>query len=504
MSLSLLALDAFKEAAPTAAAWRALLPEIVVAALALVALVQGLVVPKAARWLIPTVARLGLLGAGWLALESVHEAAPLFAGLVRQDAFTGTWRLLFVACALLTSLIGSRFFRDRGADEAEFHHVLLVLTAGLMVLAQSAHVATFFVALETATVGLYILVGFLRTSRPALEAAVKYLVAGGLSSAFLLMGFVLPQGLAGADPANGAAPLAFTSIANALAAAPGSPLGLVGAALVLVGVGFKLGAFPFHGWVPDVYQGAPTPVTALLATASKAAGVVGLLLLVQGPLLPLGDRLVGVLTLLAAGSLLAGNLGALGSTDAKRALALSGVSHAGFLLAALAAAAKVTDASTAWGLSAVIVLAYLLAYILGTFATLGALSATPSADDARRPLIGLRGLIGRSGSLTASLTLGIGSLAGIPPSAGFFAKLLVLFALVQTESWLLLGLAVVAVAISIHYYFSIVREAVSRTEEPGEPLAVRWQDRALPLALGAATVLLGLAVLASWATSASR
>ncbi len=504
MSLSLLALDAFKEAAPTAAAWRALLPEIVVAALALVALVQGLVVPKAARWLIPTVARLGLLGAGWLALESTHEAAPLFAGLVQQDAFTGTWRLLFLLCALLTSLIGSRFFRVRGADEAEFHHVLLALTAGLMVLAQAAHVATFFVALETATVGLYILVGFLRTSRPALEAAVKYLVAGGLSSAFLLMGFVLLQGLAGANPANGTDPLAFTSIANALAADPASPLGLVGAALVLVGVGFKLGAFPFHGWVPDVYQGAPTPVTALLATASKAAGVVGLLLLVQGPLLPLGDRLVGVLTLLAAGSLLAGNLGALGSTDAKRALALSGVSHAGFLLAALAAAAKVGDAETAWGLSAVIVLTYLLAYVVGTFATLGALSTTPAGDDAKRPLIGLRGLIGRSGSLTASLTLGIGSLAGIPPSAGFFAKLLVLFALVQTESWLLLGLAVISVAISIHYYFSIVREAVSRTEEPGEPLAVRWQDRALPLALGALTVLLGLAVLASWATSAAR
>lgn len=512
MSLSLLALDAFKEAAPSAADWRALLPEIVVAALALVALIQALVVPKGARWLIPAVARLGLIGAAWLAWESEPAAGPLFAGLVGQDSFTAAWRLLFILCALLTSLVGSRFFRSRGADEAEFHHVLLILTAGLMTLAQAAHVATFFVALETATVGLYILVGFLRTSRPALEAAVKYLVAGGLSSAFLLMGFVLLQGLAGANPANGADPLAFPAIAAAVAASPGSPLALVGAALVLVGVGFKLGAFPFHGWVPDVYQGAPTPITGLLATASKAAGVVGLLLLIQGPLLPLGDRLVGVLALMAAGSLLAGNLGALGSTDAKRALALSGVSHAGFLLAALAAAAKAAvmaaepagESGTLGILAAGIVLAYLLAYALGTFAALGALAAAPAADDAKRPLIGLRGLVGRSGSLAASLTLGIGSLAGIPPSIGFFAKLLVLFALVQTESWLLLGLAVVSVAISIHYYFSIVREAVSRTEEPGEPLAVRWQDRAIPLALGAATVLLGLAVLAGWATSGGR
>ncbi len=509
MSLSLLALDAFRDAAPGAADWRALLPEIVVAGLAIVALVQALVLPKAGRWLIPTVARLGLIGAGWLALEAAPASGAVFAGLVEQGPFTAAWRLLFILCALLTSLIGSRFFASRGADEAEFHHVLLVLTAGLMVLAQSAHVATFFVALETATVGLYILVGFLRASRPALEAAVKYLVAGGLSSAFLLMGFVLLQGLAGADRAHGADPLAFASIANALAAQPGSPLGLVGAALVLVGVGFKLGAFPFHGWVPDVYQGAPTPTTALLATASKAAGVVGLLLLVQGPLLPLHARLADVLALLAAGSLLAGNLGALGSTDAKRALALSGVSHAGFLLAALAASVKFVGLSGNPGdgttmLEAVtpgLLLAYLLAYVLGTFATLGALAATPGEDDAKRPLIGLRGLIGRDGSLTASLTVGIGSLAGIPPSAGFLAKLLVLFALVATESWLLLGLAVVSVAISIHYYFSIVREAVSRTEEPGEPLAVRWQDRLVPLALGGATVLLGLAILAAWASA---
>jgi NADH-quinone oxidoreductase subunit N len=245
----------------------------------------------------------------------------------------------------------------------------------------------------------------------------------------------------------------------------------------------------------------------LLATASKAAGVAGLLLLVQGPLLPLHARLADVLTVLAAGSLLAGNLGALGSTDAKRALALSGVSHAGFLLAALAAAVRFVGLSGNPGdgttmleaMTPALLLAYLLAYTLGTFATLGALAATPATDDAKRPLVGLRGLIGRDGSLSASLTLGIGSLAGIPPSAGFFAKLLVLIALVATGSWLLLGLAVVSVAVSIHYYFSIVREAVSRTEEPGEPLAIRWQDRLVPLVLGGATVALGLAILLGWA-----
>ena len=142
-----------------------------------------------------------------------------------------------------------------------------------------------------------------------------------------------------------------------------------------------------------------------------------------------------MLTVLAAGSLLAGNLGALGSTQTKRALALSGVSHAGFLLAAIAAGGE-----EATGL----VLLYLIAYAIATFATLGALAALPAESDDRRPLLGLRGLIRRSGSLTASLTLGIGSLAGIPPSLGFLTKLMVLIVLVNAQAWGLLALAVVA------------------------------------------------------------
>jgi len=194
-----------------------------------------------------------------------------------------------------------------------------------------------------------------------------------------------------------------------------------------------------------------------------------------------------VLVVLAAGSLLAGNLGALGSTQTKRALALSGVSHAGFLLAAI------STGDHAPGICVV----YLGAYALATFATLGALAAIPSDADDRRPLLELRGLIRRSGSLTASLTLGIGSLAGIPPSLGFMAKLFVLLALVGTQSWGLLALAVVSVVISIHYYFSIVREAVSRTETEGDTTVVDapWTARALPLTLGILTMVGGLLVL---------
>lgn len=495
----LAALDAFKAAAPQGGDWASILPEILVAGLGLFALLQSLVLPAAGRWLIPAVARIGLVLAGFLAYHAGESVGPRFGGLLLQDESTQLWRQLFLLCALLTSLVGARFFRERGADEAEFHHILLLVTGALMILAQSCHVVTFFVALETATVGLYVLCGFLRRSAASLESGVRYLVAGGLSSALLLMGFVLLHGLAGMHLPKGSDPLHFGSIAAALLAHGGDPLALAGASLVLAGLGFKLGAFPFHGWVPDVYQGAPTPTTALLATASKSAGVVGLILVVAGPLAPLAPRLAPVLAVLAGGSLLAGNLAALGSSDAKRALALSGVSHAGFLLAGVAGIVQLRSEAGTFGaadLALPVVLAYLLAYVLGTFATLGSLAGLPAEADERRPLVALRGLIRRSPALAAGLTLGIGSLAGIPPSLGFFAKLLVLWVLVSAESWILLALAVASVAISIHYYFSIIREATVRTQPDGAVAPeLPLRARALPLALGILTVLLGLGAL---------
>ena len=303
------------------------------------------------------------------------------------------------------------------------------------------------------------------------------------------MGFVLLYGVAGMNQGVTDA-LSFDDIALALTANPNSVLGLVGAALVICGVAFKIGSFPFHSWIPDVYQGAPTPTTALLATSSKAAGVVGLIILMQGPLLPILPQVSIVLTVLAAGSLLTGNVGALGSTQTKRALALSGVSHAGFILAGLSTVSSKSQFPYAHG----IVLLYLGAYCVATFATMGALAAIPAESDDRRSLLDLRGLIRRSPSLTASLTLGIGSLAGIPPSLGFFTKLMVLLLLIQTQAWGLLALSVVSVAISIYYYFAIIREATLRTtvDDKSTSLSLPWATQNLPLFLGILTALGGI------------
>ena len=498
---------AFEVLAPRAADWLTILPEIAVAALALVCLVQAILLPKPLRWLIPATARTGLVLVIAMAYTTAGPWAPKndvesFAGLLRQDLPFAGVRLVFLASALLTSLLAARFLRERGAAIADYHHVLLVVTAAFMLLAQSNHFVTFFLALETAAVGLYVLVGYLRRSEASLEAGVKYLVAGGLSSALLLMGIVLVYGALG-SVAGITDSLNFTQIGKALSAqvlTPTgiSPLTLVGIALILGGVAFKLGAFPFHAWIPDVYQGAPTPTTAFLATASKAAGAFTLLVLVTGPFAALAPKLAPVLAIAAVLTLLAGNLGALSATDVKRTLALSGVSHAGFILAAVTVAVIAPEA-TAYGYTAEqVVVLYLLAYLVGTFLASQALVSLPAAADHLRPHLALRGLLRRSPSLAAALGFGIGSLAGVPPSVGFIAKLLVLALLVKAKLWWVLGVALVCVAISIHYYFCILREAVVRpTEDNAElaPLEISFGARFLIGALAAATMLGGLLIL---------
>ena len=496
---------AFKVLAPRSADWLTILPELAVAGLSLLCLLQAMLLPKALRVLIPVTARTGLILVALMSLVGGPWTQPSdvesFAGLLRQNLPTDGVRAVFLLSALLTSFLAERFLRERDAAVADYHHVLLVVTAAFMLLVQSNHFVTFFLALETAAVGLYVLVGYLRRSEASLEAGVKYLVAGGLSSALLLMGIVLVYGALG-SVAGVTDSLNFTQIGKVLAvqtaAGAVSPLTLAGVALILGGVAFKLGAFPFHAWIPDVYQGAPTPTTAFLGTASKAAGAFTLLILATGPFAPLAVKIAPLLAVGAVLTLLAGNLGALASIDIKRTLALSGVSHAGFILAAVTAA-LVLPGVTAFGYDVEqIVVLYLLAYVVGTFLTAQALVALPALEDHRRPQLALRGLLRRSPALASALGFGIGSLAGIPPSVGFIAKLLVLALLVTAKLWWVLGAALIGVAISIHYYFSILREAVVRPTEDDEelaPLELPLSTRVLVFVLAAASLIGGLYVL---------
>ncbi|MDR1816770.1 MAG: NADH-quinone oxidoreductase subunit N [Puniceicoccales bacterium] len=531
--------------------WASLLPELAVAGLALLALALELTLPASLRKGIPALVgtALGAL-ALWVALAAfpaggtaagagagatdalntappVADAAPLFSGMLAQTAAnvvtgsvlsTSLARLFFLLAALCVTWLGTAWLRRRTLPETEFLCVVLVVTAALMLLVQSANFVLFYVALETVGIGFCALAGYNRDSGASLESGVKYLVQAGVSGALLLFGITLLYGTAGnpaLNPAAGAAGSAgfdafsFAALQPFIAANAANPLVLAGAALVTAGVAFKIGLFPFQSWLPDVYQGAPTPVTAFLGVASKGAGVLALFVLLGGPFSALatgGGVLHTLLACMAGATLLFANITALGQANTKRLMALSGISHAGFLtLAVLAATAPATTAGAAGSASvpfpfvtgAAALYVYLAAYFAGSFTVFGVMNELPPAGvnedaDAAQNTSDYQLLRERSPFLAWVLALGLGSLAGVPPTWGFVAKFVVIAAAFQAGLWWLGALALLCVAPGIYYYFAWLREAFQRfwlpAERHAELLALRPRPspvaRLLLLALG--------------------
>jgi NADH-quinone oxidoreductase subunit N len=278
---------------------------------------------------------------------------------------------------------------------------------------------------------------------------------------------VLLYGVAGNPklPAHTSQPLHFAELGRFLAANPDNFLASLGIVLVLAGIAFKIGAFPFQIWVPDVYQGAPTPVTAFLAVASKGAGFAVLLgLCGQNSVFASYNWLVTpVLTAMAAASLLFGNLAALTQQNVKRLIGLSGVSHAGFLLLGVVAARNTPMAVGA-------IYFYLFAYLIASFAVFGVMAHLAGVDDSDQELDHYAGLGKENPFLATVLAVGLGSLAGIPPLAGFMGKLLIFIAAFQSGARALLAIAIVGVVISIYYYFGWIKAAFFETwQPPAEP-----------------------------------
>jgi NADH-quinone oxidoreductase subunit N len=326
-----------------------------------------------------------------------------------------------------------------------------------MLLAQSNQFLMLFVALETVTVGFYVLVAYCRKSAFSLEAGLKYLVLGALSSALLLFGIVLLYGVAGSPELSGrvADPLNFQALAGFVSAHPTHPLVLGGTALVLAGIAFKVGAVPFQIWIPDVYHGAPTPVAALLAVSSKAAGIFVLLVLVRGPFAGLQETLVPLLSTVAVLTILFGNFTALPQRNVKRLMGLSGIAHAGYLLVGIVAAMTVD-----WAVYAI--LFYLVAYLLSSFGVFGVMALVAGDDDADQEVDHFEDLGRREPFLAGVLTVGLAGLAGIPPLGGFIGKVLLFLAAFQAGLYALVAVSVAGVVLSIYYYFGWIREAVFR------------------------------------------
>ncbi len=430
--------------------------------LALLLLVLETLLPRRAHSRIPMVSILAQLGilAALLANLRIPEH-PAFNGLLAVSSLGQLMRVFFVVSSLLVSILGRANLPAQGVPRVEFHHIVLVVAAAMMLLVQSRNFVMLFVALETVTVGLYILVSYYRSNPRTLEAGLKYLVMGALSSSLLLFGIVLLYGVAGSAgmAARTSQAMYYPGLAAFLAANPHDFMASAGIVLVLSGLAFKIGAVPFQIWVPDVYQGAPTPVTAFLAVASKAAGFIVLLVLVTQVFAPYRWLVGPILALMAAATILFGNLAALKQNNVKRLIGLSGVSHAGFILLAVASAGQAPGAVGA-------VYFYLIAYLIASFTVFGVMTVLAGPDDTVQDLGDYAGLAKRSPFLAGVLACGLGSLAGIPPLAGFMGKFLVFTVAFRAGHYGLLAVAIAGVVVSIYYYFGWIRVAYFSDEAP--------------------------------------
>jgi NADH-quinone oxidoreductase subunit N len=421
-----------------------IIPEMAVIGLALIILLVDLWTPAAFK------PRLGCLAAAGLGVilvlsfwgKMAGHSTEAFGGLFISDGLGIFFKRFFLGAAILVALMGTEFADRIPVGIAEFYVLMLLVLAGMMFAASANDFILVFVALELITVGFYVLVSFQRGRPSSLEAGVKYLVMGGLSAGFLVFGIALL--FAAANTTN------FTALSAASDALAGNRLFWLGLLLILVGLAFKTSVFPMQMWAPDVYQGAPTPVTAFLAIASKAAGFVLLLrvLFMAAPLV--ARHWENLFMIVAAITILYGNLCALPQRSLKRLLGYSSIAHAGYLMLGVAALNR--DGSAA-----------VLYYLLGYLFTLGAAFVVicvvcRESDD----ISTLAGLHQRSPVLAAGMAMAMVSLAGIPPLAGFAGKLFLLESVLEqaalNPAYSKLALVAVAgVVISLAYYFGVIR-----------------------------------------------
>ena len=386
-----------------------------------------------------------------------------FSGMLKHGIHQDLMRSFFLLSSLLVSIIAHRYLFLRNLRSGEFHHLTMIATAGLMVLCQSQHFVIFFVSLETVALCFYPLVAFDRDSTKSLEAGIKYLIFGALSSALLLFGIVLLYGVGSNPEAWGASlsvipsndPFSFNFLYHLLAENPNHSILLTGVVLIISGIAFKIGAAPFQIWVPDVYHGAPLPVTAFLAVSSKAAGFFILISFVNGPFAGISDFLLPLFAIVATFTIFFGNLAACTQKNLKRMLGLSGVAHAGYLLVAVMASMLLPGESdrAVW-----VLFFYLFTYLLASFLVFGVMSLVQLNDDTEHQFSDYENLGTKKPWAALLLVVGIGSLAGVPPLAGFIGKLLLFSLAFESKLYLSLVVMVIGVVISIYYYFGWVRE----------------------------------------------
>ena len=466
-----------------------ILPVLILVAWAILLLVADLFVPRGRKGIIALLAALGLaaaLGAS-LALTGRSTFQPGFGCMIILDGFASFAGILILASGLLGVALSFDYLRRTGLERGEYYVFLLVSTAGMLLMVQACDLILIFLALELISIPLYVLAGFAHPEGRSLEAALKYFLLGTFASAFFLYGIALVYGASGATslPAVVEAIRAGEIVGSSSAGlAADSGLLLIGAAMILVGIGFKISAVPFHMWTPDVYQGSPTPVTAWMSVTVKVAGLAALLRIFIIAFPTVAQALQPILWSIAALTMFTGNLLAIVQTDLKRLLAYSSIAHVGYLLMAFIPYGNGELVSNAIGA----IFFYLVGYAFASFAAWGVVIAVEQREGRGLDLQDYAGLGRKYPWLGIAMMVAMFSFTGIPLTLGFWGKFYIFQAAVQSGA---IGLAIIGVLTSLLSAYYYLRVLVVMYMRPGEPVA--RQDNWLNLvtiASAAAVVLL--------------
>ena len=452
-----------------------ILPELLLTGGALLLLLLSVTIPKQDGVLLGVA--LGTIAITLLAVMSFAGLDETVSrGLLAIDGFAAFFKVVVLLAAAITVLMSAPYLKVEGLKAGEYYFLILCATVGMMFMSSGLELVTLFIGLETMAMSFYVLVGYLKPNPRSNEAAVKYFLLGAFSLGILLYGMSLLYGATGTTRLAG--------IAEALAGQETSAVLVLAVILVGAGMGFKIAAVPFHMWAPDVYEGAPTPVTAFLSVGSKAASFAMLLRIFVEGLPALGDEWRTMFWVLAAITMTVGNIAALTQSNLKRMLAYSSIAHAGYLLIGVVV-------GTERGVAAMLV--YLGVYLfmqLGAFAIVTAMRRSDIIGD---ELKDLNGLFKRSPAVGFAMLCFMLSLGGIPPTAGFMGKMWLFGAAIDAgEIWLVV-IAVANSAISAYYYLRVVVFMwISEDEPAGSPITL---GPAMSLALGIAvlgTLVLGV------------
>ncbi|NJP04500.1 MAG: NADH-quinone oxidoreductase subunit N [Chloroflexaceae bacterium] len=425
-----------------------ILPLIVIfgSALALL-LIDLFFIPAGNKKITGYLALAGLLFTGLAGVPLWGMEESSFSGMVVVDTFALTLNVIFIIIAAITIIISLDYLPRQGIEQGEFYPLILFATGSFVLLAQSTNLILIFLGIELLSITLYVLTGFAYPRLSSEEAAMKYLLLGAFAAGFFVYGIALIYGETMTVDLNQIRLYLTELESSSTAAVPGPTLLLIGGALVLIAFSFKIALVPFHMWTPDVYEGAPTPVTAFMSVGTKGAALAALIRIVTIALPTVQDAWVPVLAVLAAATMIVGNVGAVAQTNVKRMLAYSSVGHAGYIVLGVVA-------MSAHGIEAF--LFYLLAYSLTNLGAFAVIIVLEQRGESAWSLDDFSGLGQRQPMLAVAMALFMLSLAGVPPTAGYLGKFFVFAAAWESGlGWLVL-IGVITSAIAIFFYLRII------------------------------------------------